>query len=165
MSYTNTIQCRKINDGVVLVVVVQEGNIIVFGGPAAWAMRSPFYGFLSKQVLLLKLRQHQVIVFATGPAFATAVPETDFFVADVTQAELAHRHHLVGQWTSLGTFLGPLSSFTNSSSFSLNQRVNDLLQLTLCESLEHVHDWRWDKRRLSELSNVLYIYFQYTFQN
>lgn len=97
MSYTSTLQCRDIRDAAVPVVVVQEGNLFVFGGSAAWAVPSPIYFFLSKPFLLFKLGQHQVIVIPSGHAFATAVPEKDDFVTNVAQAELGYRHFLVCQ--------------------------------------------------------------------
>lgn len=126
-------------DGVVVAVVVQEGNLFVGRGPAAWAVPGPVHVLSSQQTLTFQLRQRQVVVAATGHAFATAVPEKDNFVADVAQAQLAYRDLLVCQWTWLGTLLGPLSSFTQFSiplSFPLHQRADDLFQLTLRETLE-----------------------------
>lgn len=155
MSYTGALQRRNLLDGVVSALVVQEGNLFVGCGPAAWAVPSPVRVLSGKQTLALQLRQCQVIVAATGHAFATAVPEKDDFVAGVAQAKLAYGHLLVCQRTRLGTLLGPLSSFAQfsiPSSFPLHKRADDLLQLTLCETLEYVHDWRWDRRRCSKLN-------------
>lgn len=132
-------------DGVVLAVVVQEGDLFVGRGPAARAVPSPVHVLSSQQTLTLQLCQRQVVVTPTGHTFSAAVPEKDDFVADVAQAELTYRHLLVCQRTRLGTLLGPLSSFAMvsiSSSFPLHQRADHLLQLAFRETLEHVNDWR-----------------------
>lgn len=97
MSYTSTLQSRNLIDGVVLTVVVQEGNLFIFRWPAARAVPSPVRALSGQQTLPLQLCQCQVIVATAGHAFATAVPEKDNFITDVAQAELAYCHLLVCQ--------------------------------------------------------------------
>lgn len=97
MSYTSTLQCRNLMDSVILAVDVQEGNLFIGCGPAARAMSSLVHVLSNQQTLTLQLCQGQVVVAATGHAFATAVPEKNDFIADIAQTELAYCQLLVCQ--------------------------------------------------------------------
>lgn len=97
MSYTSTRHCRNLMDSVILAVDVQEGNLFIGCGPAAWAVPSLAHVLSNQQTLTLQLCQCQVVVAAIGHTFATAVPENNDFIADIAQTELAYCHFLVCQ--------------------------------------------------------------------
>lgn len=93
---------------------------------------------------MLQECQCHIIVPAVGRTPATAVAEKDGLVADVAQAQLADRQLLFLQRACLAAILGPFSPFALlcvAPCFVVHQCSDDLLQLALCEALEHVHDW------------------------
>lgn len=128
-------------------MVVQERKVfLVGGGPAAGVVADLLPPPAQP---LLHGGERDVVVAAAGRAFATAVPEEDDLVTLVAQLELAHGHLLVLQ-RAASPLPGALSPFALAGvppGLSFHQGPDNLLEFSLCEALENVHDWEEDKKR------------------
>lgn len=146
--YTATGQSRKVVERLVSVVVVQEGNVIVLLGPAAGAPL-PLRDAFPRPFL-----QYDVVVASASFTVPAAVPEEQRFITVVAQTQLTDSHFHLPQGTWLRCFLSPFSPFALPGLLPgllpcllLHQSPDHLLQLPLCEALEHVHDCREEKKR------------------
>lgn len=136
-------------------MVVQERKVVlVGGGPAAGVVADLFPPAAQS---FLHGGKRDVVIAAAGRALATAVPEEDDLVALITQLELAHSHLLVLQ-RAANPLPGALSPFALAGippGLSFHQGPDNLLEFSLCEALENVHDCKKKKKEGNGKNNCL----------
>ena len=140
-----TLTGRQLLNGMVFVVVVQKRDILLIrGGPAAGVV-ADFFTLKS----LLHGGQGDVVVASAGRALAAAVSEEDGLVSLVAKLQLAHGDLQVQQWARCRHLPGALSPFALAGvppGLSFHQCPDNLLEFSLCEALEHVHDCKKNER-------------------
>lgn len=128
-------------------LVVQEGNVLlVSGGPATRAAVHLVLAALLPETRLPHVLHGDVVVAPVARALAAAVAEQHRLVALVAEAQLAHGHLQLPQ----GAGFGPPGSFSPARlvliqapallPLPVQQGLNHMLQLALCEALEHHGD-------------------------